>query len=229
MKFNRALPLFWMPILAFWSFLISIHINSSNLALEDLVTTIIYCLVSFLLVLQLQLILGGSNEGAFVKFGSINIISICLLVSSLTILLSITGLIGIEYSIILLIGSLLLNTILAELLSYSTKKIGTQISKERQAWANRTSRLDNQQKKASIESSKERRQAIELRDEWENYLKDASTKYLLNSFIIDEISRIKDILQYSSYFRYTSSIATLSKLKHSDDEDFILRTLRDIN
>ncbi len=228
MKLNRALPILWLPLIAVWTFLISIHSNTSSLVLDDLVPTITYCLVSFLLVLQLQLVIGGKKEGAFVKFGSINIISLCLLISTITILCSVTGSIGIEYSVILLIGSLLLNTVLAELLSYSNKQVTTKISKEREAWATRTLELEKQQKEASIASSKERVLSIEARDAWGSYLSEASTKYLANTPIIDEITRIKDILQYSSYFRYASSIETLSKLKSVNDEDVILRILIDI-
>ena len=226
MRLSRALPILWLPLAAFWTFLIAIHTNTTPTVLNDLVPTIAYFFVSFLLVLQLQLVLGGRREGFFVKFGSINIIFVCLLVSTITIICSITGSIAIEYAVILLIGSLLTNTILAETLSYSNKQVTTQISKKREQWANRTEALDQQQQQASFEGSKERRQSIESREEWSEYLRDASTKYLANKEILDEISRIKDILQYSSYFRAESSINTLSTLKASSDEEVILRTLK---
>ena len=228
MKLSRALPILWLPLAAFWTFLIAIHSNTSPLVLDELVPTATYFLVSFLLVLQLQLVLAGKKEGFFVKFGSINIIFVCLLVSTITIICSITGSIAIEYAVILLIGSLLTNTILAETLSYSNKQVTTQISKKREQWANRTEALDQQQQQASFEGSKERRQSIESRDEWSEYLRDASTKYLANKEILDEISRIKDILQYSSYFRSESSITNLSKLKASSDEIVILRGLKEV-
>ena len=226
MKFSRALPILWLPLAAFWTFLIAIHTNTTPIVLNDLVPTIAYFFVSFLLVLQLQLVLGGRREGFFVKFGSINIIFVCLLVSTITIICSITGSIAIEYSVILLIGSLLTNTILAETLSYSNKQVTTQISKKREQSANRTEALDQQQQQASFEGSKERRQSIESREAWGEYLQDASSKYLANTEILDEITRIKDILQYSSYIRAESSINTLSTLKASSDEEVILRTLK---
>ena len=200
MKFNRALPILWLPLAAFWTFLIAIHSNESPLVLNDLVPTATYFLVSFLLVLQMQLVIGGKQEGFFVKFGSINIILLCLFVATITIICSVSGSITIEYAVILLIGSLLTNTILAETLSYSNKQVTTQITKKREQWANRTEALDQQQQQASYEGSKERRQSIESREGWSEYLRDASTKYLANKEILDEISRIKDILQYSSYF-----------------------------
>ncbi len=77
MKINRALPIIWLPLLAFWTFLVSIHINTTPFALSNLVPTVFYVLVSFLLALQLQLVIGGKKEGFFVKFGTINIIGIC--------------------------------------------------------------------------------------------------------------------------------------------------------
>ena len=159
MRLNRALPILWLPLIAVWTFLGSIHLNTSPLILDDLVPTITYFLVSFLLVLQFQLVLGGKKEGAFVKFGSINIISLCLLASSITILLSVAGQIAVDLAVIILISSLLTNTILAELLSYSHKQVTTEVSKKRKAWADKTEAWDTQQKEASLEKSKERTHA----------------------------------------------------------------------
>ena len=123
MKINRALPIIWLPLLAFWTFLVSIHINTTPFALSNLVPTVFYVLVSFLLALQLQLVIGGKKEGFFVKFGTINIIGICLCVSTITILCSVTGEIAQDLSIIILICSLLANSIIAEFLSYSNKQV----------------------------------------------------------------------------------------------------------
>ena len=45
MKINRALPIIWLPLLAFWTFLVSIHINTTPFALSNLVPTVFYVLV----------------------------------------------------------------------------------------------------------------------------------------------------------------------------------------
>ncbi len=228
MRLNRSLPILWIPLIALWTFLGSIHLNRSSLILDDLVPTISYFLVSFLLVLQLQFVIGGRTEGAFVKFGSINIISLCLLISTITILLSITGNIPVDLAVILLISSLLINTILAELLSYTNQKVTGEISRKRKAWAEKTEVFVNQQKQASFNSSRERRKSIESREAWRVYLNQASIEYTNNHEIIDEISRVKDIIAYSSYFRSMKSMDDLSILKSTDDENKMIFLLKGI-
>ena len=84
-------------------------------------------------------------------------IGICLFVSTITILCSVTGEIAQDLSIIILICSLLANSIIAEFLSYSNKQVTGKIDKERKAWADRTKVLDEQQKEASYKGSVERR------------------------------------------------------------------------
>ena len=228
MKINRALPIIWLPLLAFWTFLVSIHINTTPFALSNIVPTVFYVLVSFLLALQLQLVIGGKKEGFFVKFGTINIIGICLFVSTITILCSVTGEIAQDLSIIILICSLLANSIIAEFLSYSNKQVTGKIDKERKAWADRTKVLDEQQKEASYKGSAERRLSIESRKDWKAYLKKAAVTYAGNQEIIDEITRIQDIVDYSSYFRKELSVSALSEIQSGIDEPQILGILKEI-
>ena len=128
----------------------------------------------------------------------------------------------------ILISSLLTNTVLAELLSYSHKQVTTEVSKKRKAWADKTEAWDTQQKEASLEKSKERTQSIETRKAWKEYLKESSMNYLGNNEILEEISRIKEIVSYSSYFRTEESIETLTKLKGNPGESQIFIILKQI-
>ena len=60
------------------------------------------------------------------------------------------------------------------------------------------------------------------------YLKKASASFSDNQEMINEINRIKDILEFSSFFRKSDCMDNLNVLKSSKDELEVLGILKDI-
>ena len=81
--------------------------------------------------------------------------------------------------------------------------------------------------KKSKEKSKARDLSKGYIKEWEAYLKKASIDFSNNQEIVYEINRIKDILEFSSFFRKSKCINVLNLLKSSKESE-ILFELRDI-
>ena len=150
MKIKRALPLLWLPLIAFWSFLFALRSGITSTNLENIVPIITYFLVSFLLVLQLQLVLGNKKESGIVKFGTANVISICLSISSVAIFLNLLNGIDNQLSLFLIITPLIINTIIAEVFSVSNKEI----IKKKDAWVRTNEELEKEQNKASLINSR---------------------------------------------------------------------------
>ena len=227
MKIKRALPILWLPLLALWSFLFAIQSNitptitSTNL--EDLVPLISYFLVSFLLVLQLQLVLGDKKESGIVKFGTVNVLSICLSISSISIFLNLFESLDNQLSLLLIISPLISNTIIAEVFSVSNKEI----VKKKDAWVRTNQELEEKQIKASVESAKERNISQKIREDWKEYLRKTNLNTVSPEVRI-EIERIKEIVDFSSYFRTSSSSAILEQLKNELDQASVLRILREV-
>lgn len=224
MRIKRALPILWLPLIGFWTFLFAIQLNTTSTDLEGVVPLISYLLVSFLLVLQLQLVLGNKREGAIVKFGTANVLLSCLLVSSISVFLNLVQAAENELSIALIVAPLIINTIIAEIFSVSNKQIG----KKRDAWVNTNKEIEESQSKALEDISKERNISLTTREDWKRYLEQASIDHLGNSEILDEITRIKDIVPFSSYFRTEESSTTLKMLERGLDESQLLLVLKAI-
>ena len=224
MKIKRALPILWLPLIGFWTFLFAVQLNTTSTDLEGIVPLIAYLLTSFLLVLQLQLLIGTKREGVLVKLGTSYVLLTCLLTSSISILLSIFQTIENQLAIILVVVPLIINTINAEVFSVSNK----QIVKKKKAWENTSRELEESQNKSLEEVSKARNVSIQTREDWKKYLKQASIDYMNNREILDEINRIKDILQFSSYFRTEESSETLNNLQEGLNNDDLIQILREI-
>ena len=224
MRLKTALPILWLPLIGVWTFLLSVQLNKTSTELESIVPLITYVLVSFLLVLQLQLVIGNKKEAGLVKFGTANVLLLCLLISTVSILVTLIESIPTEFSIALIVAPLIMNTITAEIFSVSNKAV----TKKAKAWVETNKVLEERQQKASEESAKARNISVQTRDDWKKYLQQASIDYLNNSEIIDEITRIKDILQFSSYFRAEESSETLKNLQEEIDESKVLIMLRDV-
>ena len=223
MKIKRALPLLWLPLIAFWSFLFALRSGITSTNLENIVPIITYFLVSFLLILQLQLVLGNKKESGIVKFGTANVISICLSISSVAIFLNLLNSVDNQLSLFLIITPLIINTIIAEVFSVSNKEI----IKKKDAWVRTNEELEKEQNKASLESASERNLSMQTRKEWKKYLQGNEIN-CTNPEIQGEIGRIKNIVDYSSYFRSPESKETLEKIKKSSDENLIINLLKEI-
>ncbi len=224
MNIKSALPILWLPLIGVWTFLFAVQSNSVSTDLETVVPFISYLVVSFLLVLQLQLVLGNKRESGIVKFGTANVLSICLFISSLSVLLNLLKTIENEASIFLIVTPLIANTIIAEIFSASNKAL---VDKKK-AWTETNRKLEERQKKVSEENAQFRNKSIEYREAWKSYLQQASIDYLDNSEIIGEITRLKEIVEFSSYFRSQLSEETLSRLKNNSDPSQVLVILKDV-
>ena len=223
MKIKRALPILWLPLIALWSFLFAIQSNITSTNLEDIVPLISYFLVSFLLVLQLQLVLGDKKESGIVKFGTVNVLSICLSISSISIFLNLFESLDNQLSLLLIISPLISNTIIAEVFSVSKKEI----VKKKDAWVRTNQELEEKQIKASAESAKERNISQKIREDWKEYLRKTNLNTVSPEARI-EIERIKEIVDFSSYFRTSSSSAILEQLKNELDQARVIRILREV-
>lgn len=223
MKIKKALPILWLPLLALWSFLFAIQSNITSTNLEDIVPLITYFLVSFLLVLQLQLVLGDKKESGIVKFGTANVLSFCLSISSISIFLSLLKTIDNQLALLLIISPLIINTIIAEVFSVSNKEI----VKKKDAWVRTNQELEERQIKASADSAKERNLSIQTREDWKEYLRRTNLN-TVNPEIRREVDRIKDIVDFSSYFRTPSSSEALKKLQEELTDETIARILKEV-
>ena len=88
--------------------------------------------------------------------------------------------------------------------------------------------MEEAQIKKSKEKSKARDLSKSYKKEWKTYLKKASASFSNNQEIINEIDRIKDILEFSSFFRKSDCMEDLYLIKLSEDELEVLAILKDI-
>ena len=70
--------------------------------------------------------------------------------------------------------------------------------------------------------------SISARESWGNYIEESSISLKDNEDILLEINRIKNILDYSSFFRSEKSIELLTKVKESNNIDEILLILKKV-
>ena len=217
MKLKLAIPIIWLPILTIWSFIISI---TANLQIEDfelIASLLVYLIVSFLFALQLQLIASRKKEIFLIKFGSVNFLLFFLTLSTVNIFLNITKVLSSELSIILSISFLIFNTLFAELFSFSNKKI---INKKKK-WDQTNDKLEDSQIKVSIQSSAATIASKNYRKEWKDFLEEATLKFSNNSEISNEIKRLKEIVDYSSFFRNPNCMNLLNSLRFNTSVDEI--------
>ncbi len=224
MSIKTSLPVFWLPLIAFWTFLIVIQSNLDISSGEDIVPLLVYLIVSFLLVLQLNLLIVSKKESFLVKFGTTNILFCSLSFATIAIILKFLTLLSNEWAIGLTILPLISNTIIAELLSYSNKYA----SRKKNAWVKTNQLLEVKQLEKSKEDSEQWDLQVQNRNQWKIFLEQASLDYLSSPEIIQEISRIQDILEYSSFFRSEESLNILSNLRENPEITHMLVILRRI-
>tara|TARA_Y100001968_G_scaffold12643_1_gene10468 strand:- start:429 stop:1106 length:678 start_codon:yes stop_codon:yes gene_type:complete len=224
MNIKTTLPVIWLPLVALWTFLIVLQGNLDTNSLESVIPLFSYFIVSFLLLLQLQLVLINKKEGYLVKFGTANIIFLSLSLSSLFIFISFLQLLPNSLATGLIILPLISNTVIAELMSFSNEKIVN----KKNAWTKTNKLLEERQIKSSKENSSERNIYLKNRQEWELYLEDSLIVYLNNNDICNEINRIKEIIKFSSFFRSQDSLRRLAQLHDSKEDNEIIEILKSI-
>ena len=227
----KSLPFIWLPLLSLWTILIVLFSNRTIQNIELYIPLVIYFVVSFVFAVQLGLINKTKKENFIVKFSSSNSLLFCFLISTISIFSYLYGGINLQISLLLVIAPLIANLIFNEIFSISSKQIGKQKDKlisKKDNWVEKGKELEEAQIKKSKEKSKARDLSKGYKKEWKTYLKKASASFSNNQEIINEIDRIKDILEFSSFFRKSDCMEDLYLIKLSEDELEVLAILKDI-
>ena len=227
----KSLPFIWLPLLSLWTILIVLFSNRTIHNIELYLPLAIYFAVSLIFAVQLGLINKTKKENFIVKFSSSNSLLFCFLISTISIFSYLYGGINLQISLLLVIAPLIANLIFNEIFSISSKQIGKQKDKliiKKNNWVEKGKELEQEQIKKSKEKSKARDLSKGYKKEWKTYLKKASASFSNNQEIINEIDRIKDILEFSSFFRKSDCMENLYLIKLSEDELEVLDILKDI-
>ena len=201
---KKAFYVFFIPLLGFWALLIAIYLGRDFEETFKLVPTFLYFISSGLIVFNVQSLITGPESDPIVKNAKTRGLLVCLLISSLSIL--------IEFSFegknllptIVIIFSTLASLFLTGLFEYSNEQLEEKF----------------------LERSSERNFSIESRDLWEIYLDQIENKYESSTKIQDEIKRIRNILPYSSFFRSEKSKKIMEQVEKINNEDNLLSILK---
>jgi len=201
---KKAFYVFFIPLLGFWALLIAIYLGRDFEETFKLVPTFLYFISSGLIVFNVQSLITGPESDPIVKNAKTRGLLVCLLISSLSIL--------IEFSFeeknllptIIIIFSTLASFFLTGLFEYSNEQLEEKF----------------------LERSSERNFSIESRDLWEIYLDQIENKYESSTKIQDEIKRIRNILPYSSFFRSEKSKTIMAQVEKINNEDNLVSILK---
>tara|TARA_Y100000739_G_C20528610_1_gene427768 strand:+ start:152 stop:784 length:633 start_codon:yes stop_codon:yes gene_type:complete len=201
---KKAFYVFFLPILGFWALLITIYINKDFEESFKLVPIFLYFLSSGLTVFNIQNLITGSDFDPIVKNAKTKGLLICLLISTLSIL--------IEFSFeeknllpsIVIIFSTIASFFLTGLFDYSNEQLEEKF----------------------LERSAERNFSIESRELWELYLDQLESKYENSNRMQKEINRIKNILPYSSFFRSEKSKTIMEQVEKIKNEENLISILK---
>ena len=201
---KKAFYVFFLPLLGFWALLITIYASKNFEEGFKLVPTFLYFISSGLTVFNIQNLITGSEFDPIIKNAKTRGLLICLLISSVSIL--------IEYSFeeknllpsIIIIFSTVASFFLTGLFDYSNEQLEEKF----------------------LERSSERNFSIESRELWELYLDQIENKYEGSIRMQKEVKRIKNILPYSSFFRNEKSKTILEQVEKINNEENLISTLR---
>tara|TARA_Y100001933_G_scaffold73506_1_gene74965 strand:+ start:9 stop:641 length:633 start_codon:yes stop_codon:yes gene_type:complete len=200
---KKAFYVFFLPLLGFWALLITIYASKNFEEGFKLVPTFLYFISSGLTVFNIQNLITGSEFDPIIKNAKTRGLLICLLISSVSIL--------IEYSFeeknllpsIIIIFSTVASFFLTGLFDYSNEQLEEKF----------------------LERSSERNFSIESRELWELYLDQIESQYEGSVRIQKEVKRIKNILPYSSFFRTQKSKTILEQVEKINNEENLVSTL----
>ncbi len=201
---KKAFYVFFLPILGFWALLITIYINKDFEESFKLVPIFLYFLSSGLTVFNIQNLITGSDFDPIVKNAKTKGLLICLLISTLSIL--------IEFSFeeknllpsIVIIFSTIASFFLTGLFDYSNEQLEEKF----------------------LERSAERNFSIESIELWGLYLDQLESKYENSNRMQKEINRIKNILPYSSFFRSEKSKTIMEQVEKIKNEENLISILK---
>ena len=201
---RKEFYVFFLPLLGFWALLISIYLGKDFEESFKLVPTFFYFVSSGLTVFNLKNLITGSEYDPIIKNAKSRGLLICLLISTLSIL--------VEFSFeeknliptIFIIFSTIASLFLTGLFDYSNQQLEEKF----------------------LERSSERNFSIESRDLWEAYLDQIEIKFEKSIKIQNEIKRIRNILPYSSFFRSEKSKTIMEQVEKINNEDNLLSMLK---
>ena len=201
---RKELYVFFLPLLGFWALLIAIYIGKDFEESFKLVPTFLYFVSSGLTVFNIKNLISGSEYDPIVKNAKTRGLLICLLISTLSIL--------VEFSFeeknliptIFIIFSSIASFFLTGLFDYSNEQLEEKF----------------------LERSSERNFSIESRDLWDLYLDQIESKFENSIKIQNEIKRIRNILPYSSFFRSEKSKKIMEQVEKINNEDNLLSILK---
>ncbi len=203
----RFFSITWFPLLAYWAFLLAVsngrEFNSSGFYIPFL----IYVITSSVFIYLIQNEFQKREKESVSIISKINIILICLSLSSLIILVN--TLVAKDFSqwtsLILLIP-LVVNFIFYSLTDYQEEQLTIGYEKR------------NQERKDSITSIKE----------WKDHLSLLKEKYSSEENLIRESERIENIIDYSSFFRSSESKDLFEKVKTTTNIEKLVSLLKKV-
>ena len=188
----RFFSITWFPLLAYWAFLLAVsngrEFNSSGFYIPFL----IYVITSSVFIFLIQNEFQKREKEPVSIISKINIILVCLSLSSLVILVN--TLIAKDFSqwsSILILIPLVVKFIFYSLAGYQEEQLTIGYEKR----------------------SQERKDSITLTKEWKDYLSLLKEQYSSEENLIHELDRIENIIDYSSFFRSPESKDLLEKIK----------------
>jgi hypothetical protein len=201
---RKEFYVFFMPLLGFWALLIAIYLGKDFEESFKLVPTFFYFVSSGLTVFNVKNLLTGAEYDPIVKNAKTRGLLICLLISTLSIL--------IEFSFeeknliptFFIIFSTIASFFLTGLFDYSNEQLEEKF----------------------LERSAERNFSIESRDLWEVYLDQIESKFENSIKIQNEIERIRKILPYSTFFRSNKSKKIMKQVQEINNEDNLVSILK---
>ena len=213
---KKAFYVFFIPLLGFWTLLIAIYLGKGFEDSFKLISTFLYFVSSGLIVFNIQNLITGSQYDPIVKNAKTRGLLICLLISTLSILIefslkeNVTNVTSELQKIrnllptIFIIFSTLASFFLTGLFDYSNEQLEEKF----------------------LERSSERNFSIESRNQWEIYLDQIENKFENSTKIQNEIKRIRNILPYSSFFRSDKSKKIIAQVEKISDEDNLVSILK---
>jgi len=188
----RFFSITWFPLLAYWAFLIAILNGREVDSIGFYIPFLIYVITSSVFIFLVQNEFQKKEKETVSTISKINIIIVCLFISSLVILVN--TLIAkdfTEWASILILIPLVVNFIFYALTGYQEEQITIGYEKR----------------------SHERKESIISIKEWKDHLFLLKEKYSIDENLIMEIERIENIIDYSSFFRSPESKDLLEKIK----------------
>jgi len=201
---RKEFYVFFLPLLGFWALLIAIYLGKDFEESFKLVPTFFYFVSSGLTVFNVKNLLTGAEYDPIVKNAKTRGLLICLLISTLSIL--------VEFSFeeknliptFFIIFSTIASFFLTGLFDYSNEQLEEKF----------------------LERSSERNFSIESRDLWEVFLDQIESKFENSIKIQSEIERIRKILPYSTFFRSNKSKIIMNQVQEINNEDNLVSILK---